>query len=74
MGEDLSCYLNNIRSVGLWKCPLACRQSLFQSYHSEKHLSEFYLQDGGESQLALKLRRRHTMYTANCMMPDRTTS
>jgi len=20
-GEDLSCYLNNIRSVGLWKCP-----------------------------------------------------
>jgi len=20
-GEDLSCYLNNIQSVGLWKCP-----------------------------------------------------
>jgi len=26
------------------------------AYHSEKHLSEFYPQDGGESQLALKLR------------------
>jgi len=28
----------------------------------KKHLSEFYPQDGGESQLALKLRQCHTMY------------
>ena len=31
--------------------------------HSEKHLSEFYPQDGGESQLTLKLRHSHPMYT-----------
>jgi len=41
---------------------LACQQSVFQRYHSEKHLSEFYPQDGGESQLALKLRHCHPMY------------
>jgi len=28
----------------------------------KKHLSEFYTQDGGESQLALKLRHCHPMY------------
>jgi len=28
----------------------------------EKHLSKFYPQDGGESQLALKLRHCHPMY------------
>ena len=42
--------------------PLASRQSVFQWHHSEKHLSEFYPQDGGESQLALKLRHRHPVY------------
>jgi len=42
---------------------LACRQSVFQWYHSEKHLSEFYPQDGSESQLALKLRHCHPMYS-----------
>ena len=41
---------------------LACQQSVFQRYHSEKHLSEFYPQNGGESQLALKLRHCHLMY------------
>ena len=41
---------------------LAGQQSVFQQYHSEKHLSEFYPQDGGESQLASKLRHCHTMY------------
>jgi len=60
-GEDLSCYLYNIRSVGLRQC-LACQQSVFQRYHSEKHLSAFYPQDLGESQLALKLRYCHPMY------------
>ena len=42
---------------------LACQQSVFQRYHSEKHLSDFYPQYGGESQLALKLRPCHSMYT-----------
>jgi len=41
---------------------LACRQSIFHRYHSENHLSEFYPQDGGESQLALKLRHCRPMY------------
>ena len=35
------------------------RTRVFQRYYSEKHLSEFYPQDGGESQLALKLGLRH---------------
>jgi len=39
---------------------IARQQSdIFQQYHSEKHLSEFYPQDGGESQLASKLRHYH---------------
>ena len=38
---------------------LACRQSVS---HSDRHLSEFYPQDGGESQLSLKLRRCHPVY------------
>jgi len=28
------------------------QQSLFKRYHSDKQLSEFYLQDGGKNQLA----------------------
>ena len=47
-------------NMSVWS--LACRQSVFHWYHSEKHLSEFYPQDGGESQLALKLRHCHPMY------------
>ena len=46
--------------MSVWS--LACRQSVFQWYRSEKRLSEFYPQDGGESQLALKLRQYHPMY------------
>ena len=38
---------------------LSCQQSVFQRYHSEKHLWEFYPQHGGKSQLALKLRHCH---------------
>jgi len=37
-------------------------KSVFQQHQSEKHLSEFYPQDGGESQLASKLRHYHLMY------------
>ena len=61
--KDLSSYLNNIRSdrwfmeLSVWS--LACPRSVFQRYHSEKHVSEFYPQDGGESQLASKLRHCH---------------
>ena len=33
---------------------LTCQRSVFQRYYSGKHLSEFYPQDGGESQLASK--------------------
>ena len=46
--------------MSVWS--LARQQSAFQRYQSEKHLSEFYPQDGGESQLASKLRHCHPMY------------
>ena len=41
----------------------ARQQSVFQQYHSEKHLSEFNPQDGGESQPASKLRHCHAVYS-----------
>jgi len=47
--------------MSVWS--LAYQQSVFQRYHSEKHLSEFYAQDGGESQLASKLRHCHRVYS-----------
>jgi len=28
------------------------QQSVFKRYHSDKHFSEFYLQDGGKTKLA----------------------
>ena len=31
---------------------LTCQQSVFKRYHSDKHFSDFYLQDGGKNQLA----------------------
>jgi len=40
--------------MSVWS--LACQQSVFQRYHSDKYLWEFYPQDGDETQLALKLR------------------
>jgi len=46
--------------MSVWS--LACQQSVFQRYHSEKHLWEFYPQDGDESQLASKLRHCDPMY------------
>ena len=69
MGEYLSCYLNNIRSVRLWKC-LYDYQLANKKYFSDitvKHLSEFYPQDGGENQLVLKLRHCHPIYI--CIQP-----
>jgi len=47
--------------MSVWS--LACQQGVFQRHHSGKHLPEFYLQDGGESQLAVKLRHCHPVYT-----------
>jgi len=55
--------LHSIRwfmKMSVWS--LARQQSVFQQHHGEKHLPEFYPQDGGESQLALKLRHSHAMY------------
>jgi len=56
-GEDLSCYSNKIESVSLRKCPndhwLTNKAYLApKRCHSDKHFSEFYLQDGGKNQLA----------------------
>ena len=48
------------KNVCIWS--LACQQSVFQQHHSGKHFSEFYPQDGGESQLASKLCHSHRMY------------
>jgi len=45
---------------------LTCQRSVFQRYYIEKHLSEFYPQDGGESQLASKLRHCRPMYRPTC--------
>jgi len=36
--------------MSVWS--LTCQQSVFKRYHSDKHLWEFYLQDGGKNQLA----------------------
>jgi len=46
------------------------QRSALQRYHSENILSEFYPQDGGESQWALKLRHRHPMYTYSFISPS----
>ena len=60
-GEDISCYLNNIRSVGLWKCLY-----MVTSWPTKRisAISQWKLcqRDGGGSQLALKLRHCHRMY------------
>jgi len=54
-GEGLSYYLNNSQSVVYENvCAITGlpTKRISAIYHSEKHLSEFYPQDGGESQLA----------------------
>jgi len=68
-GEDLSYYTSITFDPLVYEnvCMITCslptkRRPLYQRYRSEKHLSEFYPQDGGESQLALKLRHCQPMY------------
>jgi len=48
---------------------LSCQQSVFQRYDSEQQLWEFYPQDGGESQLASKLRNCHPVYCYYDLVP-----
>ena len=36
--------------MSIWS--LTYQQSVFKRYHSDKHFSEFYLQDDGKNQLA----------------------
>ena len=45
------------------------QQSVFKRYHSDKHFSGFYLQDGGKNQLAQiwnKIIHCHSMYSIRC--------
>ena len=52
--------------ISVWS--LDRRQSVFQRYHSEKCLSQFYSQGGCERQLASKVRHCHPVYThAGCL-------
>jgi len=54
--------IENILSVGLWKYLYNHQldnKAYFGDIAVKKHLSEFYPQDGGESQLVLKLRHCH---------------
>jgi len=61
-GEDLSCYLNSIQSVGLGIC--LYDKAYFSDITVKNIYKSFCPQDGGESQLALKLRRHsHRIYT-----------
>jgi len=38
---------------------LTYQQSVFKRYYSDKHFSEFYLQDGGKSQLKLNMEQNY---------------
>ena len=42
--------LKQFKKMSIWS--LTCQQSVFKHNHSGKHFSEFYLQDGGNNQLA----------------------
>ena len=54
MGEDLLRYWNKIESTDLDNVRMSLTDYLgvFKWYHSKKRLWKFYLQDGGENQLA----------------------
>jgi len=44
--------------------PLTYQESVFKRYHSDKHVSEFYVQDGGKNhRYGTKLRHCHPVYT-----------
>ena len=58
-GEDLSCYLNKIESVGLRKCPYDhwLTKKVYLSALTVTNISQsFYLQDSGKMYLNLNLR------------------
>jgi len=42
--------LNQFKKMSIWS--LTYQQSVFKRYHSDKHFSEFYFQDGGKNPLA----------------------
>jgi len=42
--------LNQFKKMDIWS--LTYQQSVCKRYHSDKHFSDFYLQDGGNNQLA----------------------
>ena len=54
---------DSFHCLGHFKNVYDDNESVFQRYDSEKHLSEFYPQDGDESQLASKLRHYHPIYS-----------
>jgi len=41
---------NQFKKMSIWW--LTYQQRAFKQYNSDKHLSQFYLQDGGKNQLA----------------------
>ena len=43
---------NQLYDRNFWLTQQTYQQSVFKHYHSSKHSSEFYLQDGGKNQLA----------------------
>ena len=54
-GEDLSCYSKKLESVSLRKRPYdrwLTNNAYLSAIIVTKHLSEFYLQDGGKNQVA----------------------
>ena len=72
-GEDLSCYLNSTQSVGLWN---VCMITSFPTKRISAMLQwktfiRVYPQDGGESQMALKLRRCHPVNTTRSLVTRR---
>ena len=44
--------LNQFKKMSIWSMAYQYQQSVFKRYHSDKHFSGFYLQDGGKNQLA----------------------
>jgi len=38
-------------------------QSVFKRYHSDKHFSEFYLEDGGKNELAIDMEHNYVTVT-----------
>jgi len=47
---------------------LLTKRSLFKRYHSDKHLSEFYLQDGGKKSTCIGMEQNYVTVTL-CIGP-----